>query len=95
MNILLTVKNSEEKILKSINPHNLDKTIEISGEVAELFKYFRKETEGKNLGNFDFFTLGYFMGTNPILRKKYDVLKKEVKRNNKIIDAPLCKHQFR
>lgn len=35
------------------------------------------------------------MGTNPILRKKYDVLKKEVKRNNNIIDAPLCKHQFR
>lgn len=81
--------------MKSINPHNLDRTMEISGEIAELFNYFKKETEGKNLGNFDFFILGYFVGTNPTLRKKYNVLKKEVERSNKITYAPYIKHQFR
>ena len=81
--------------MKSIDPHDLNKTIEISGCVAEIFKFIKKETKDKNLGDFDFFTLGYFIGTNPALRKKYNILKKETERSNKIIDAPYMRHKFR
>ena len=62
--------------MKSIDPHDLNKTIEISGCIAEIFKFIKKETKDKkDLNEFDVFVAGYFLGTNSTLREKYMKLK--------------------